>query len=139
MSGARASVVPKVSELPESASIQARRHFPLTDLGNAERFAFRNAEFTVRYVHGVGWFLYDGIRWALDVTRKVDRYAAETVRSIYAEALEVSRTTPRSVGEARCSKRKSGAHRGAAKVGAVDGRYLHFRPRTRLRPTSSQR
>jgi putative DNA primase/helicase len=73
---------------PPSAAEQADRRFQLTDLGNAERFAFRNAHL-LRYVHGIGWHIYDGKRWALDSSGGVGRLAAAAVRSMYEEAQQL--------------------------------------------------
>lgn len=60
--------------------------FPLTDAGNAERFAARNVG-KVIFVHGWDrWLVWDGSRWAPDEKRAVYQLAIETVRSIHAEA-----------------------------------------------------
>ncbi len=56
-----------------------------TDLGNAERFAFRN-QGKVRYAGGLGWCVWDGRRWAKDENGGVARRAFATVRAIYREA-----------------------------------------------------
>jgi putative DNA primase/helicase len=61
---------------------------PLTDLGNAERFAGRNGA-SVRYLPQRGrWLVWDGRRWALDERGAVQQLAAETVRAIYREAAD---------------------------------------------------
>lgn len=65
--------------------IRAGEGRPLTDLGNAERFA-RQFSSEVRYVEGIGWHTWDGARWARDGSRHVERLAHETVRSLTAEA-----------------------------------------------------
>jgi putative DNA primase/helicase len=73
---------PPLSE--RQTSLRERRK--LTDLGNAERLIDRHGE-RLRYVTGWGWVVYDGRRWARDEDGiAVARLAAETVRSIYAEA-----------------------------------------------------
>jgi putative DNA primase/helicase len=59
---------------------------PLTDLGNAERFARINAS-SVRYVAiWKSWFVWDGQRWRRDDTCEVERRAKEAVRSIWQES-----------------------------------------------------
>jgi putative DNA primase/helicase len=54
---------------------------PLTDAGNAERFATCNA-MTVRYAHdGMdAWLVWDGQRYAVDKTERVKTLALECVR-----------------------------------------------------------
>lgn len=69
-----------------SASQQIRKTIPLTDTGNAERFAAQHVA-NVRYCHPWGkWLVWDETRWKLDDTGAVDRLAKATVRSIYEEA-----------------------------------------------------
>ncbi|MFN3656812.1 MAG: phage/plasmid primase, P4 family [Pseudolabrys sp.] len=62
-------------------------HFPLTDLGNAERFAIRQRG---RFIWCVGlkcWFAWDGKRWAREASaEKVLMAEHETVRAIQHEA-----------------------------------------------------
>ena len=61
---------------------------PLTDLGNAERFAALHGG-DLRYCEKLGgWFTWDGRRWVLDETGGVMRRAGETARSMYTEAAE---------------------------------------------------
>ena len=60
--------------------------FPLTDSGNAERFARRHGD-KVRYCHPWGkWLVWDEKRWKIDDTGAVNLLVKETVRSIYTEA-----------------------------------------------------
>lgn len=59
--------------------------FAPTDLGNAERFAAQHAS-DVRYVPGLGWFVWDARRWRLDNDGEVERRMKLTARSILAEA-----------------------------------------------------
>jgi P4 family phage/plasmid primase-like protien len=64
------------------------RRFHLTDLGNAERLVARHGA-DLRFCHPWGrWLVWDGRRWALDVTGAARRRAKETVRQIFAEAAE---------------------------------------------------
>jgi putative DNA primase/helicase len=63
--------------------------FPNTDLGNAERLAFRHGP-DLRYCHAwKGWLIWDGTRWKSDDSGEIFRRIAETVRSIYNEASEM--------------------------------------------------
>lgn len=72
-----------VSEEP--ASCMPPHVFPLTDMGNAERFAFR---YVGRFVHtaATGWMVYEGGVWKRDVTKSVVRAMQATVRLIELEA-----------------------------------------------------
>lgn len=63
--------------------------FPLTDYGNAERFAWQHGR-DIRFVwHGDKsgeWFAWDGRRWSRNCMPKVSQFAMATVRTIYTEA-----------------------------------------------------
>jgi len=60
--------------------------FPQTDIGNAERFVFQHKD-NVRYCAvNRTWYIWDGKRWAEDVTDRVYYLARLTVRSIPKEA-----------------------------------------------------
>ncbi|MFH0899234.1 MAG: phage/plasmid primase, P4 family [Pseudomonadota bacterium] len=79
---------PTDAEDPNEAAANATQpqRFALTDLGNAERLASRHRD-NIRFINGRGgWHVWDERRWALDETEELKRRAAETVRSIYAEA-----------------------------------------------------
>lgn len=58
---------------------------PLTDLGNAERLIARHGS-RIRYADATGFLVWDGTRWKPDDTRELHRMAADTARSIRAEA-----------------------------------------------------
>jgi putative DNA primase/helicase len=59
---------------------------PLTDLGNAERFALRNAQ-KLRFCPAIGWLYWDGRRWALNgAQQEVERREHQVVRAIQDEA-----------------------------------------------------
>ncbi len=59
-----------------------------TDLGNARRLVARHGQ-DMRYCAALGgWLVWDGKRWTPDETGQVERYAKETVQSIYIEASE---------------------------------------------------
>lgn len=60
--------------------------FPLTDLGNAERFAARNAKL-FRYCPELGWLYWDGRRWAIHgAEERVKLAEHQCVRAIQDEA-----------------------------------------------------
>lgn len=68
------------------AAQQAQEEFPFTDLGNAERFAQRQAG-QLRYCRSWGkWLVWSGCHWKIDATGEAERRAAETVRHILALA-----------------------------------------------------
>jgi putative DNA primase/helicase len=59
---------------------------PLTELGNAERFAAQHAA-NVRFCYDWrAWLVWDSIRWKRDSGAEIRRLAKETIRSIYSEA-----------------------------------------------------
>lgn len=63
--------------------------FPLTDLGNGERFAEQHCE-NVRYCHTWGkWLIWSGKHWEVDETAKIYQLGKETVRNIYIEASQI--------------------------------------------------
>ena len=63
-----------------------RPRYQPTDIGNAERLIALHGH-DIRYVDVLGgWHVFDGRRWVRDETRQVERYAKNTVRSIYDEA-----------------------------------------------------
>src|SRR5208283_2051095 len=63
--------------------------FPLTDFGNAERFAQQHCE-NVRYCHTWGkWLIWSGARWEVDETGQINQRAKGTSRSIYTEAAQI--------------------------------------------------
>lgn len=57
-----------------------------TDLGNAGRFVDQHGDDIRFCVPWKKWLCWDGTRWKVDDTQQVERWAHETVRSIYAEA-----------------------------------------------------
>lgn len=63
-----------------------QRDFPLTDLGNAERFAAQHGH-RVKYCYQYKqWYIWNGKRWIPDISSEIKRLAKETIRSICAEA-----------------------------------------------------
>lgn len=81
-------------ELPDDDETERRRNmrlafFPLTDLGNAERFRerYRNR---LLWCPAVGWLAWDGKRWSRDGADDLVKIAEhDTVRAIQDEADEV--------------------------------------------------
>jgi P4 family phage/plasmid primase-like protien len=60
--------------------------FALTDYGNAERLVARHGA-NLRHCHTWGkWLVWTGHRWEIDDTAEVERWAKDTIRSIYSEA-----------------------------------------------------
>ena len=56
----------------------------LTDAGNAARFGGRYAN-QVKYVFGLGWAIWDGLRWKRDETDQIIELAKTLARDIYKE------------------------------------------------------
>jgi putative DNA primase/helicase len=62
--------------------------FPLTDTGNAERFALQHGD-DVRYCFAWGkWLCWDSTRWKIDNGGMVEQLGKQTVRSILHEAAD---------------------------------------------------
>lgn len=85
---------------PAADAIDARlSRFPMTDLGNAERFAARFGE-RVRYVDKMGWVAYDGRRYVLDGAEAlIGGWIHVTVRAIRDEARMMRESGRRDLGE----------------------------------------
>lgn len=58
---------------------------PFTDIGNGERLVSRNGG-RIRFVHGLGWHIYNDVLWCPDDTLEIERLAKDTIRSINQEA-----------------------------------------------------
>ncbi|MGX1167912.1 putative DNA primase/helicase [Bradyrhizobium sp. USDA 372] len=90
--------------LDEDHQIQLDRELaqcPLTDLGNAERFA-RRMQDRLMAVPTRGWFQWDGRRWTMNGAEDAARIAAQYVaRSIQREADALSETEEDAVVEVR--------------------------------------
>lgn len=66
------------------------RPYPITDLGNAERFVARFGD-QLRYCHAIGkWLRWSGTRWVVDEVNKVVWMASRTARLIFEEAAHTS-------------------------------------------------
>lgn len=74
--------------------------FPMTDMGNAERFAARNRH-RVRWVDKSElWSIYDGRRWTIEGAEAVvEQWVYETVRAIAEEARAMRDSGRRDLGE----------------------------------------
>ena len=76
-----------VHELPTLASDNATLICNLTELGNAKRLVARFG-IHIRYVPtGKKWLVWDGRRWAFDLTGEVHRYAKKAIKLIYLKLL----------------------------------------------------
>jgi putative DNA primase/helicase len=60
------------------------RRYKRTDYGNAERLVDRHGD-DLRFVAGLGWFVWDGSRWRRDEDGEPMRRMKETVRAVYDE------------------------------------------------------
>ena len=86
---------------------------PLTDLGNAERFAQQHGD-RVRYCASWrAWLVWDGRRWARDRDGEVCRLAGVTVRSIYAEAQRAATESERKALAAHAARSEAEPRIGA--------------------------
>jgi len=70
---------PKDTELDEE-TIKILAGFEYTEAGQAEAFAHLFAE-RLRYVPGVGWFVWTGVRWEQDNRRATKQYAFTAARA----------------------------------------------------------
>lgn len=79
---------PPVSDLDRRLA-----QYPLTDLGNAERFRDRNRD-KFLWCAAIGWLVWDGRRWAREGADELIKLAEhETVRAIQREALAIRGTS----------------------------------------------
>ncbi|XUM21042.1 DNA primase family protein [Bradyrhizobium oligotrophicum S58] len=79
--------------------------FPLTDLGNAERFRERYRD-RLLWCAAIGWLSWDGRRWCRDGADELVKIAEhDTVRMIQQEAKAVRASGRKDVGEARYGAR----------------------------------
>lgn len=86
---------------------------PLTDSGNAERFAAEHGK-NVRHCRPLKkWIAYDGKRWAWDDNGEVERRAKETVREMYRAAAEIENKEVRAATVAWARKSEAAARREA--------------------------
>lgn len=91
---------------PEGAESDRERHmrlafFPLTDLGNAERFRERYKD-KLLWCPAIGWLTWDGRRWSRDGAEEIVKIAEhDTVRAIQDEARAVRASGRKDVTEPR--------------------------------------
>lgn len=79
---------PRATETPERRNMRLA-FFPLTDLGNAERFRERYLD-KLLWCPALGWLAWDGKRWSRDGADDLVKIAEhDTVRAIQDEADEV--------------------------------------------------
>lgn len=105
---------PEPGEGPDAEAVDAEgeggpRHFPRTDLGNAERFAEQHAG-RARYCWSTGdWLTWRGTHWTADATGEVFRRATKTTRNIYREAARTKDDAKRAAlaGWAKASEARS--------------------------------
>ncbi len=81
---------PAATATPAMAPGTKRNHdeIQFTDVGNGQRLSRRHGS-KIRHVSGIGWYVWDGIRWRLDDTLEIDRLAKETVRAMLADSAKV--------------------------------------------------
>lgn len=58
-----------------------------TDMGNGARFARVHYE-SLRYIKGVGWHIWDGVKWALDEMQRAEHMAWNVVEDIRQQAAD---------------------------------------------------
>lgn len=68
-------------EVAIAAEKLPERKFRLTDLGNAERVAYEYGH-VIRYVTGVGWYIWNGKYWEYDERSKLRRIVAKVIRKL---------------------------------------------------------
>lgn len=100
MGGRSERAAPPVEQAVETNAVHRRCClYPMTDLGNAERFADRFGH-RVRYVDKMGWVAYDGRRFILDGAEAlIGGWVHETVRAIRDEARVMRDSGRRDLGE----------------------------------------
>jgi putative DNA primase/helicase len=80
-------LVPEPSQKAIAAAAKART-YNFTDLGNAELLvALFHRD--IRYVHGIGWLVWDGRRWSVDDTSEVMRIAKQVARARFVLAIDM--------------------------------------------------
>lgn len=69
------------TDLEEVVEEKPAKKFKLTDLGNAERIAYEYGHI-IKFVTGVGWYVWNGKRWEFDDKGKLQRLVAKVVRKL---------------------------------------------------------
>ena len=67
---------------PDAVTDRAAARFPLTDLGNAERFVLRHGA-DLRFCAELGWFRWDARRWEL-LSEEKDKLPAAVMQLVFA-------------------------------------------------------
>lgn len=71
----------RVTVAPDPEVDRKCAFFPMTDLGNAERFRFRHGH-RFRFCRELGWFAWDGRRWDL-LSEEKDRTPGEVLHAVF--------------------------------------------------------
>lgn len=70
------------NEVVEEKPNESKKKFRLTELGNAERIAHEYGHI-IKFVHEIGWMIWDGKRWKVDNKREIERICNKVLRSMY--------------------------------------------------------
>jgi putative DNA primase/helicase len=76
---------PEVVDLAEHLAARRRDALPFADDGNARRLALDHGD-DLRFLAGVGWFRWDGVRWRRDLDGGAMRAAKVTIRGLLEQA-----------------------------------------------------
>ncbi|MDA1680327.1 MULTISPECIES: phage/plasmid primase, P4 family [Bacillus cereus group] len=68
-------------DVAEVVEDKPKRKFKLTELGNAERIAYEYGH-VIKFVHDIGWYIWDGKRWRVDTKKEIERITAKVLRSL---------------------------------------------------------
>ncbi|MGH0990650.1 phage/plasmid primase, P4 family, partial [Bacillus cereus] len=68
-------------DVAEVVEDKLKRKFKLTELGNAERIAYEYGH-VIKFVHDIGWYIWDGKRWRVDTKKEIERITAKVLRSL---------------------------------------------------------
>ena len=79
--GAGTAIV-RLRVAPDAVTDRAAARFPLTDLGNAERFVLRHGA-DLRFCAELGWFRWDARRWEL-LSEEKDKLPAAVMQLVFA-------------------------------------------------------
>lgn len=82
---------------------QEEEQYHLTDFGNARRLVARHGG-AMRFSPALGWLAWDGQRWQRDESGQIERWAKETVLSIYLESAEVSKAASKETDDEKRDK-----------------------------------
>jgi len=79
--------------------------FVKSELGNAERVFARHGE-NIRYIRKHDhWYIWDGHRWAEDECNAVARLAADTMRSLHAQADDLTKRMIQNLVDGECKSK----------------------------------